>query len=205
MNPNPKLLAFDADGVLIDYHEAYAAAYARAFGAPVPVVDPDAYWAKDRYGLPHLAGPDLARFRAEFHEQCWESMSALPGAVEALLSLSTAGYDLVCVSAVRPEHRLARERNLRALGFPIHQVRACHGTYDQVSPKAATLNELMPAAFVDDFLPYFRGVDPRIHRALLDRSPNGSPNGAPDRNELTDSVHPDVASFCRHWLAKAAP
>lgn len=200
-HPNPKLLAFDADGVLIDYHQAYAAAYTRAFGTPTPVVDPLAYWPKERYGIPHLKGSDLALFRAEFHEQCWESMSALPGAVDALLSLSAAGYDLVCVSAVSPERRLARMRNLRQLGFPIHEVHACHGVYDKISPKALTLNELMPAAFIDDFLPYFRGVDLRIHRALLDRSPNGSPNHSEERSQLVDSTHPDVSTFAQNWLA----
>lgn len=197
------LLAFDADGVLIDYHHSYALAYERAFGTPMPVADPLAYWPKDRYGIPHLDGKRLARFKAQFHDELWGGMRALPGAVEALLSLRTAGFELVCVTAIRPEHRAARARNLLELGFPIDDVRSCHGTSHKVSPKAEALNRLRPAAFADDFLPYLRGVDPCIHGALIDRSPNGSPNSGPERH-LARSAHPDVADFARFWLGQTS-
>lgn len=201
---NPHLLAFDADGVIIDYHASYALAWQRAFGHPVPVVDPLAYWPKDRYGLRHLSGSELALFRAQFNHALWSDMPALPGAAEALLLLSSAGYDLVCVSAVRPEHRQAREDNLRSLGLPIQKVFSCHGAAGPASPKAAALASLMPAAFVDDYLPYMRGVDPSIHTALIDRSPNGSPNVGAERR-LARSAHSDILDFSRFWLSRERP
>jgi hypothetical protein len=201
---NPNLLAFDADGVLIDYHEAYALAWERAFGHPVPVVDPLAYWPKDRYGLRHLSGSELEAFRAQFNHGLWSNMSALPGAAEGLGLLKTAGYDLVCVSAVRPEHRQARADNLRSLGLPIDEVISCHGEASLVSPKAAALARLMPAAFVDDYLPYLRGVHSAIHTALIDRSPHGSPNVG-DELALARSTHSDILDFSRFWLSREHP
>lgn len=201
---NPNLLAFDADGVLIDYHAAYALAWERAFGHPVPVVDPLAYWPKDRYGLRHLSGAELELFRSQFNHALWSNMPALPGAAEGLRLLKAAGYDLVCVSAVRPEHRQAREDNLRSLGLPIQKVFSCHGASGSVSPKAAALDSLMPAAFIDDYLPYMRGVDSAIHTALIDRSPNGSPNVG-DEMSLARSSHSDILDFSRFWLSREHP
>lgn len=198
---NPNLLAIDADGVLVDYHGAYAKAWERAFGSKAEVADPLAYFAKDRYGLPHLNGERLALFRAQFDHGLWSTMEALPGAKEALDSLSRAGYDLVCVTAIRPQHKEARLANLQALGLPISEVHSCHGEYSLTSPKAAILERLMPAAFVDDFLPYLRGVPAKIHTALIARSPNGSPNAGPEM-ALARSTHADILDFSRFWLSR---
>ena len=69
------------------------------------------------------------------------------------------------------------------------------------SPKADTLNTLKPAAFVDDYLPYFIGVDPAIHRALILRGVTGSPN----TGELlvhTDSQHADLLEFANWWTQR---
>lgn len=200
-NINPNLLAFDADGVLIDYHFAYAKAWERAFGATAEVVDALAYWPKDRYGIPHLKGADLEKFRAEFNHELWSTMRALPGALDATILLKKSGYDLVCVSAVRPEHTQARALNLRTLGFPIDAVYSCHGASSTISPKAATLGALMPAAFIDDYLPYLRGVPASIHSALIARSPHGSPNVGPEL-ALAHSTHSDVLDFASYWLSR---
>lgn len=201
---NPNLLAIDADGVLLDYHHSYALAWARAFGGPVDVVDPLAYWPKDRYGLAHLDGAALALFRAQFDEAFWESVPAMPGALEACALLREAGYDLVCLTAIRPENQSARERNLKALGFPLSSVVSAHGDSSARSPKADALELLMPAAFIDDYLPYMRGAPSRIHTALIDRSPNGSPNRGEELS-LAKSRHSDLMDFARFWIAREHP
>jgi hypothetical protein len=70
------------------------------------------------------------------------------------------------------------------------------------SPKADTLNSLKPIAFVDDYLPYFVGVDAAIHRALILRGITGSPN-AGDLLVHTDSHHADLLAFANWWSQRA--
>jgi hypothetical protein len=69
------------------------------------------------------------------------------------------------------------------------------------SPKADTIAALQPIAFVDDYVPYMRGVPDHVHTALITRAPNGSPNTGADM-ALAKSVHDDLAGFADHWLAR---
>ena len=198
---NPRLIALDADGVMLDYHYSYAAAWGKAFGAAPEIVDPTAYWAVDRYGLRSLESAELAHFRSFFDDEFWGGIPALPGAVEAAQALSRAGWEIVCVTAIRPQHLDPRTENLKKLGFPIDRVFAAHGSHEARSPKADALASLMPAAFVDDFLPYLRGVPSEIHRALIDRSPTGSPNQGPEMS-LASSKHSSLSDFSKYWLGR---
>lgn len=91
-----------------------------------------------------------------------------------------AGNDLVCVSAIETRFEAARLQNLRDCGFPIARVVTTDHVGVDASPKAVALRELKPVAFVDDFLPYLRGIPAGIHAALVLREPNGSPNVGDD-------------------------
>lgn len=196
------VIALDADGVLLDYSLAYAGAWQRAFGRRPALRDPDAYWPIDRWHVEHLEDDErLAQLRRAFDDEFWSGIPAIAGAVEACVALDAAGYELVCVTALPEVYRAARERNLRAHGFPIEVVHATDNVLTEASPKADTLNALKPVAFVDDFLPYFVGVTPSIHRALVLRESSGSPNVG-DLLVHIDSQHADLASFARWWLAK---
>lgn len=138
-------IALDADGVLLDYGLAYAGAWERAFGGRPAERDPTAYWPVDRWDVIRLEGNDeLATFRAAFDEEFWASIPPVAGAVEACAALAEAGYDLVCVTALPDEFRAARQRNLRAHGFPIDVVHATDNVLTAASPKADTLNALAP-------------------------------------------------------------
>ena len=199
MNLKNRLIALDADGVLLDYNRAYAKAWERAFGE-VPVLrDPEAYWAIDRWGLERLEGERLERLRASFDEQYWSSITAIDGAVDACQRLVDEGYDLVCVSALQPQFADARLANLRAQGFPIDSVFATSSATDGRSPKAAALEQLRPLAFVDDYLPYFKGVPQDMHTALVLRQQRGSPNVGPELANVK-STHADLAAFADWWL-----
>ena len=198
-NSKNRLIALDADGVLLDYNRAYAKAWERAFGE-VPVLrDPEAYWAIDRWGLERLEGERLERLRASFDVQYWSSIPAIDGAVDACHRLVSAGYDLVCVSALQPQFADARLANLRAHGFPIDRVFATSSATDGRSPKAAALEQLRPLAFVDDYLPYFKGVPQDMHTALVLRQQRGSPNVGPELANVK-STHADLAAFADWWL-----
>lgn len=196
------IIALDADGVLLDYHLAYAEAWQRAFGEYPAERDPRAYWPMDRWQVERLGLIKRARFRAEFGEEFWSTVPSIRGAVEACHQLHAAGYALVCVSALEPRFEDARRRNLRALNFPIERVIATGDAGRARSPKADAVEQLAPQAFVDDYLPYFRGIPGPVHTALVTRgAPNGSPNVGPEL-ELASSTHHDLAEFADYWLAR---
>jgi phosphoglycolate phosphatase-like HAD superfamily hydrolase len=194
------IIALDADGVLLDYDIAYAGAWHKAFGVYPKERDPLAYWPIDRWEVERLEGERLEQFRRAFDAEFWSSIPPVPGAVEACRALAHAGFELVCVTALPAEFRQAREQNLRAHGFPIDVVHATDNVATPASPKADTLNTLRPLAFVDDFLPYFVGVDASIHRALIMRAVSGSPN-AGELLTHVDSQHADLSAFARSWIS----
>ena len=194
------LIALDADGVLLDFHLGYADAWRRAFGAVPPERDPQAYWPIDRWQVDRLEGAPLSHFAAHFDEHFWSTVPAMAGAVDACVGLADAGYELVCVSALDCRFEAARLRNLRDLGFPIERVLATGNASGERSPKAVALDTLKPVAFVDDYLPYLRGIRRDVHAALVLRAPNGSPNTGAELS-LAHSVHADLAGFASTWLA----
>jgi len=193
------LIALDCDGVLLDFQLGYAGAWQRAFGHVPAERDPLAYWPMDRWQVERLDAPRRAVFRAAFDEQFWATLPAIAGALDACHRLQRAGFDLVCVSALETEFEAARLRNLRSLGFPIERVVATGHAEGARSPKADAIESLQPVAFVDDYLPYLRGLPQQLHTALVLRAPNGSPNVGADL-ALASSVHADLAEFADAWL-----
>ena len=196
-----RLIALDADGVLLDFHLGYAGAWERAFGSAPRERDRLAYWPMDRWDVERLDETKRAHFRKHFDETFWTTVPAIEGSIEACHRLHDAGFELICVSALEVEFESARLRNLRHLGFPIERVVATGNAAGERSPKADAIAALDPQAFVDDYLPYLRGVPAHVHTALVMRAPNGSPN-AGDEMRLAHSVHEDLAAFAAHWLTR---
>jgi phosphoglycolate phosphatase-like HAD superfamily hydrolase len=194
------VIALDADGVLLDYGHAYADAWAMAFGERPALRDPHAYWPLDRWAVERLQGARLDTFRKAFDERFWSTVPAIEGAIDACRRLVAAGYRLVCVSAMDSEFAAARQRNLDDLGFPIVDVIPVSAEGDDISPKAAIVMQLQAIAFVDDYLPYHRGVAASVHKALILRDPNGSPNVGGDL-VYVDSQHANLAAFADWWLS----
>lgn len=193
------IIALDADGVLLDYHSAYREAWARAFGTLPQLRDPNAYWPIDRWDVRRLEGKELNHFRQFFDDDFWSTIPSNKGAVDACIRLNEAGFELICVSAIEERFCEARLKNLRSLGFPIDRIIATSSEGASKSPKAEILHELQPIAFVDDYLPYHVGVSSKIHRALVLREPNGSPNVGKNL-DLVDSTHTNLALFADWWL-----
>ena len=195
------VIALDADGVLLDFHLAYAGAWERAFGAYPVEHDRQAYWPMDRWKVRRLEPEERLHFRRHFDERFWSTVPAVEGALEACHRLHDAGHELVCVSALELEFEAARLRNLREHGFPIERVIATGNAEGDRSPKAEAIEQLRPLAFVDDYLPYLRGLPADVHTALVLRAPNGSPNAGPDL-AWAKSTHRDLADFTEHWLSR---
>jgi len=192
-------IAIDADGVLLNYNAAYAVAWERAFGKFPDLQNPNAYWPIDRWRVEYLSGPRLKHFRSQFDEAFWSSLPACEGAIDACIRLKSAGFDLVCVSAIDSRFQRARERNLCELGFPIQRVICTNGADGPISPKAHALVEIEPVAFVDDYLPFMRGIPAKTHAALIIRDPFRSPNIGYEL-QLSDSQHLNLAEFAEWWL-----
>ncbi|WP_341892647.1 HAD family hydrolase [Variovorax sp. YR752] len=195
------VIALDADGVLLDFHLAYAMAWQRAFGEYPRERDPQAYWPIDRWEVPRLRLFKKARFRSTFDDQFWSTVPAIDGAIEACHRLHDAGYQLVCVSALDARFEAARRDNLKNLGFPIQRVIATGHHESMRSPKADAVEAIGAEVFVDDYLPYFRGIPDAVHAALILRAPNGSPNVGIDLAWVSSS-HQDLPAFVDHWLSR---
>jgi hypothetical protein len=195
-----RIIALDADGVLLDYHHSYALAWERTFGKRPAIRDATAYWPIDRYDVHRLQGAEKEAFRAAFDDEFWTTVPLVNGVLDACNALVDAGYDLVCVSAIPQKFQAARLKNLQAAGLPIDEVIATgHESVGDISPKACALRALAPVAFVDDYVPYLRGVADPIHRALILREPTGSPNTGPDL-AWAHSHHADLTDFTNWWL-----
>ena len=193
------IIALDVDGVLLDFHQSYRLAWQRAFGELPELKDQQAYWPMDRWNVRRLEGRDIAQFRACFDQNLWATIPVMPGALQACTQLSDAGFELVCVTAVPRQFLDARIQNLRDAGFPIQTVIATSHIDGEVSPKAEALKELNPVAFVDDYLPFLRGLPSDIHAALVLREPNGSPNVG-DELRNAHSTHADLQAFANWWV-----
>ena len=84
------LIALDADGVLLDFHLAYASAWQRAFGAYPRERDPQAYWPIDRWDVERLDATRRAQFRVQFDEYFWATCPALATTVTNPASLAVS-------------------------------------------------------------------------------------------------------------------
>jgi phosphoglycolate phosphatase-like HAD superfamily hydrolase len=194
-----KLIALDADGVLLDYSLAYASAWEKAFGVYPTLKNPNAYWPIDRWAVDRLSGSQLDLSRSVQDDAFWSTIPAINGAIEACHLLRNAGYELICVTALKEKFRAARQKNLLDLGFPIEIVMTVEHTNNTVGPKAAVINSLKPLAFVDDYLPYMAGIDTNIHLALIMRDPDNSPNTGVGLDHI-HSNHTDLQNFVMSWL-----
>jgi hypothetical protein len=198
-----KLLALDCDGVLLNYNAGYGLAWRKAFGYLPELINPNAYWAHNMWGvkwLDDLPGGDLERLRKAFDEEFWSTLPAIEGAVEAANKLAKH-YDLVCVTAIPSEVAVARGKNLRDAGFPsmpVYPTGVGSGSEGGKSPKHLVINELRPVAFVDDLASYLDGIGDHTHKALIHRNVETSPNV--DKLHMADSHHNSLAEFTDWWL-----
>lgn len=198
-----RVITLDCDGVLLDYGAAYGSVWERSFGERVELKNARAYWPIDRWGVRHLSGAELKQLRAHMDELFWSTIPAINGAVQACAQLRSMGYTLVCVTAIASRYLAARRQNLQDLGFGIETVIATDADVYQESPKAAVLNALRPVALVDDYAPYMVGVSASIHKALIDRDPQGSPNVGAALAQV-DSVHASLNAFVKYWARKTS-
>lgn len=194
-----EVIAIDGDGVIFDYSEGYIRAWEKCFGYRPAVVNPAATMVTDKYGVPHLEGDELEHFRSEFSDDFWATLPILEGAEEACRMLHEK-YDLAMVTAIQPNHLDARTRNIGDMPFFDIIATPYEGFNRRLdkSPKINAVKKLGAIAFVDDYLPFHRGMPTNIHTALI-----GSKNAAYDDMQLLlniSSIHSSLLDFAQDFL-----
>lgn len=198
MNSQPLVIALDADGVLLNYNQAFGALWSAHFGGdPLTVQDQTAYHATRYWGVEAPERGDV--FWDYFDKNGWRTMPAMEGAIEACKALVAAGHTLVCVSSM-PEHRADdRLHNLQTLGFPIERMIATGSRFGSTAnPKKEAIEALKPDWFVDDELRKLKDLD-GVKLVLIDPGHSDCPN----RGQSRDFVHmvvPTLADFAKNLL-----
>jgi hypothetical protein len=141
-------VVLDVDGVMVDYYAAIREVGSAVLGR-VLVETSLAPSALHRFGLSEKEY-GLVRERLYTHPRGWRNMTPLPGAVEAVRHLRSAGFDVVFLTACPMKARALREENLIGLGLSDCTV-LCVEESDPDN-KGAVLEALRPLAFVDDHL-----------------------------------------------------
>ena len=191
-----KIIALDADGVLVDYNEAYARCWYRAFGEKLTIKNRDAYYAYNQYDCKFTSDEQKAQFDLfKDTDEFWSDMGLFPEVFTACHILVNEGYELVCVTKMDNEFKAARVHNFVSYGLPISE------TYC-VNDKRETLYKLQPLALVDDKDENFEGhEESMMHCALVDRNQYDSPNFAHE-DWRADSYHDSLRSFVDYWLER---
>ena len=198
-----RIIALDADGVLLDYNKAAARTWEIAFGHAPVVKDPGAYHFRNVYDMDLSDDKKYSTFYGIFEKTAWSSMPAMPQAVEGCQMLHDMGYDLHVVSSMPVAFADYRVENFRALGMPIASVTATGRIEGGGNPKRAKLLALQPVAFVDDLLSNFDGVHQEMHCALLHWDSMDNPNQIHE-HEMKASSHSDMMNFAEYWSAHPA-
>lgn len=196
--PKKRIIALDADGVLLDYNKTAARVWERAFGVYPAMRDPKAYHFRNVYAMDLVDDGMRAKYYATFARIGWRNMPAMPGAVEACQRLHDMGYELQVVSSMPTAFAAQRRDNLRDLGMPIAGVTATGRAKGGGNPKMAALLDFMPVAFVDDLLCNFEGVHDKMHCALIHWDSVDNPNEAHE-HVLKASTHTDMLDFADYW------
>lgn len=196
--PKKRIIALDADGVLLNYNRAAYHVWTRAFGEEPAVKDPGAYHFRNAYEI-DLSDPAVSsQYYRMFAKTGWSSMEALPHAVEGCLMLKDMGYELHVVSSMPNAFEKQRHSNLLDLGMPIVSVTATGRGKGGGNPKMEALLAMEPVAFVDDLLSNFEGVHHKMHCALLHWDSVDNPNEAHEHG-MKASTHPDMMHFAQYW------
>ena len=187
-------LDIDGDGVVFDYHEAYARVWKNVYGEDLQEVDPTAFHAYERFNVPRLT--DTTRFREGFTEEIWGTMKLLDGVQEACKILIDAGCRLNMVTALSKRFESARASNLALHNLGFSDCIATDLLGDGQNLKYHVLNKRLPAAFVDDFPLFLHGVDAKIHCCLID--PYGKQSDNPYAKRA-DSIESSLLSFAKRF------
>ncbi|CAF1248900.1 unnamed protein product [Rotaria sordida] len=194
------IIALDCDGVLLDYQTTFPQIYRKVFGKQLTLVSPKSYRATTRYGVT-FTPEEKSQFNAAWDVDGWRTMSMHDGALEACHLLDAAGYELVCVTALRAcfiEHRL---ENFRLHGFPIDRIISTRRDIESSdnNPKKQAIEQLHPIVFVDDKKRNFQDIEGvQTKFVFIDHELENDPHR--DANIHYNAKYPSLLAFVKDFL-----
>lgn len=146
LDPARPVVAFDADGVLLDLKTSYLSLATRILGRPL-AERTKSYCFQERFGLTR---EEAEQVRAQLYT--FAGMSALPplpGAVETVRSLKRAGFQVAVVTGIPPALEAARRANFAAAGIEVDAIFCTGSAFDS---KRHILEAVRALSYVDDHL-----------------------------------------------------
>lgn len=139
-------IAFDADGVLLNFLGAFQRAAQAATGRQVEVSGPS-YSLAEKLSL---TNEELLRTWDVFNtKKYWRELDPMPGAIEAIGKLQDAGFrNIHVVTAIEEQFRADRHANFRKLGFTPEGIHCVEHTTRWA--KVPPITKIAPLIFVDD-------------------------------------------------------
>lgn len=139
-------IAFDADGVILDFLSSFVKAAEIAAGRPLRSLS-SSYSLADRYALtPQEVETAWEQFNTGPY---WRSLSPIEGAMNAIDRLQREGFrNIHVVTAIPEKFRADRHANFRKLGFSPEAIHCVEHTTRWA--KVPPITALKPFMFVDD-------------------------------------------------------
>lgn len=198
------LVVSDVDGVVLDFYKGAARVLEDMLGRPMKKVD-NRPATRYRYGLTR---EEYQRMRTVMrtHPHGWGNLPTLPGAVEAIRRLRSAGHEVVFLSSCGQSLYGLRRQNLDRIGLKDCRL-ICVEDREKYA-KGRILENLQPQAFIDDhmtmisqapFVPELVWID---HGCSLEIDPA---TGRPFLNAIQVYRTPSLARWVDSFLPRAQP
>lgn len=139
-------IAFDADGVILDFLKAFGKAARKITGRSMKPLN-ESYSLGIKFGLDDV---ELKKTWEEFDSgPYWRAIEPIEGAIEGIDKLQSAGFrNIHVVTAIPEQFRAARHANFRKLGFSPEAIHCVEHTTRWA--KVPPITALRPFMFVDD-------------------------------------------------------
>lgn len=154
-----KKICLDADGVLLNYNEAWRLCYNRVFQKNVQVINQHSYHAHEYCGLQPLNIEERQKIYAEFDKNDWKNLPAISGAIAATHYLKENDWKIYIVTSMNSKKLEDRIENFKKLGFPDFEDIIATGRFSKENPKKGPVEKIKPLYFVDDMKKNFEGLE----------------------------------------------
>lgn len=195
-------IAFDADGVILDFLGSFTLAAQRVVGRPTPSLS-GSYSLGKKY---NLTDEELQRTWDEFNRgPYWRSLAPIDGAIEAIDKLQSAGFrNIHVVTAIPEQFRPDRHANFRKLGFSPEAIHCVEHTTRWA--KVPPITSLRPFMFVDDRIEHLHS-NPQVPLLVhIDHGDEQFPDPQGRVDVTVKSLNHWVESFLskpEHWVGIA--
>lgn len=185
-------IAFDADGVILDFLRAFSDAVTEATGRSAAPNSPS-YSLGVKFGL---TDSELKKTWETFDKgPYWQNIAPIEGAIEAIDKLQSAGFrNIHVVTAIPEQFRAERHANFQKLGFSPEAIHCVEHTTRWA--KVPPITALRPFMFVDDRIEHLHS-NPQV--PLLIHIDHGDEQ-FPDPSGRVDSTVKSLSQWADNFL-----